>query len=103
DGFVTEVAPRTIGYGIISLGGGRRTIEDVIDPGVGFVIDVKPGDKIHRGDVLATVHAKDSKGLDTGLDVLREAITIGDEPGTCLKLVSLRVTAEKSTEWFRPE
>jgi pyrimidine-nucleoside phosphorylase len=103
DGFVTEVAPRTIGYGIIALGGGRRTIEDVIDPGVGFLIDVKPGDAVRRGDVLATVRAKDSKGLNTGLGVLEEAITIGDEPGTCLKLVSLRVTAEKATEWFRPE
>ncbi len=100
---MTEVAPRTVGYGIIAIGGGRRTIEDVIDPGVGFVIDVKPGDEVHRGDVLATVHAKDAKGLSTGLGVLAEAITIGDEPGECLKLVSLRVTAEKSTEWFRPE
>jgi pyrimidine-nucleoside phosphorylase len=103
DGFVVEVQPRTVGYGIIALGGGRRTIEDVIDPGVGFVIDVKPGDPVRRGDVLATVHAKDSKGLNTGLDVLREAITLGEQPGTCLKLVSLRVTSEKSTEWFRPE
>ena len=102
DGFIVEVAPRTIGYGIIALGGGRRTIEDVIDPGVGFVIDVKPGNAVRRGDVLATVHAGDTEGLDTGLKVLEEAIAIGDEPGTCLKLVSLRVTAEKSTEWVRP-
>jgi pyrimidine-nucleoside phosphorylase len=103
DGFVVEVAPRTVGYGIIAIGGGRRTIEDVIDPGVGFVIDVKPGDPVRRGDALATVHARNSTELKTGLAVLEEAIRIGDEPGTCLKLVSLRVTAENATQWIRPE
>ena len=103
DGFVAEVAPRTVGYGIIAIGGGRRTIEDLIDPAVGFVIDVKPGDSVRRGDLLATVHARNSKGIETGLAVLEDAIRIDDEPGKCLRLVSLRVTAEKSTEWVRPE
>jgi thymidine phosphorylase len=100
---VAEVAPRTVGYGIIAIGGGRRTIEDLIDPAVGFVIDVKPGDSVRRGDLLATVHARNSKGIETGLAVLEDAIRIDDEPGKCLRLVSLRVTAEKSTEWVRPE
>ncbi|MEO5579205.1 MAG: thymidine phosphorylase, partial [Gemmatimonadaceae bacterium] len=52
-GFVTGIAPRAIGYGVIALGGGRRTMEDTVDPGVGFVISAKPGDRVEAGDVLA--------------------------------------------------
>jgi len=42
EGVVQSVDPRAIGYGIISLGGGRRNMEDRIDPSVGFVITAKP-------------------------------------------------------------
>ncbi len=48
DGYVSEIAPRAIGYGIIALGGGRRSMEDTVDPEVGFVIDTKPGAAVQR-------------------------------------------------------
>src|SRR5437773_219590 len=42
-GVVQRVEPRTIGRAIIALGGGRRTVEDIIDPTVGFVIKIESG------------------------------------------------------------
>ncbi len=102
DGFVREVTPRTIGYGIIEIRGGRRTMEDTIDPGVGFVIDVKPGDPVRRGDLLATIHARDEAGIAAGRKVLKEAIPIGDEAGTCLPLVSRRITSAGVAPWMKP-
>ena len=102
DGFVSEVVPRVIGYGIIELRGGRRTMEDTVDPSVGFVIEVKPGNAVRRGDVLATIHARDEDGLAAGRKVLEEAIPIGDEPGSCLPLVSRRVTTEGVGVWVKP-
>jgi pyrimidine-nucleoside phosphorylase len=103
DGFVVEVTPRTIGYGIIALGGGRRTMEDRIDPSVGFVIRADPALTVVEGDVLGIVHAASESDLAVGMKVIEEAITIGDEPGTCLDLVATRITADGSEKWKRPK
>jgi len=102
DGFVVDVSPRTIGYGIISLGGGRRTMDDAVDPAVGFVISAKPGDAIVRGQPLATIHARDDAGIREGMRVLSEAVTIGEERIEPLDLISLRIDADGSRPWVRP-
>jgi pyrimidine-nucleoside phosphorylase len=92
-GVVQRVEPRTIGRAIIALGGGRRTVDDVIDPTVGFVITVKPGDKVLEGEPIASVFAKDADGIRTGFDALQAAIVIGDKlTKKPLPLVSHRVT-----------
>ncbi len=92
-GFVARVEPRLVGRGIIALGGGRTTMEDAIDPSVGFVISAKPGDWVEAGEPLATVFAADRAGIETGRSALRSAITIADEADPPLPLVSHRVTA----------
>jgi pyrimidine-nucleoside phosphorylase len=92
-GVVQRVEPRTIGRAIIALGGGRRTVDDIIDPTVGFVITVKPGDKVLEGEPIASVFAKDADGIRTGFDALNQAIVIGDKlTQKPLRLVSHRVT-----------
>ena len=92
-GVVQRVEPRTIGRAIIALGGGRRTVEDTIDPTVGFVITAKPGDKVLEGEPIASVFAKDPDGIRTGFDALAQAIVIGDKlTQKPLPLVSHRVT-----------
>src|SRR5947209_16895358 len=65
-GVVTRVEPRTIGRAVVSLGGGRTTVEDVVDPTVGFVITVKPGDKVLAGEPIASVFARDASGVKLG-------------------------------------
>jgi pyrimidine-nucleoside phosphorylase len=92
DGIVQAVEPRAVGYGVIALGGGRRNMEDKIDPSVGYVITAKPGDKVTKGQTLATIHARTVSDLQLGADALARAITIGDTPGAPLPLVSHRVT-----------
>jgi len=92
-GVVQRVEPRTIGRAIIALGGGRRTVEDTIDHTVGFVITVKPGDKVLEGEPIASVFAKDADGVHAGFDALTQAIVIGDKlTQKPLPLVSHRVT-----------
>jgi thymidine phosphorylase len=77
-------------------------MEDEIDPGVGFVIHAKPGASVKRGEKLATVHARDETGIRKGIEVLAEAITIGDESPNVPRLVTTRITAQGSVEWRRP-
>src|SRR6267143_569270 len=92
DGVIQAVDPRTIGYGIIQLGGGRRNMEEKIDPSVGFVITAKPGIHVKKGQGIATIHARSEEDLAAGRSVLEKAIVIGDSAGTPLPLVSHRIT-----------
>src|SRR6476659_6074414 len=92
DGVVSAVEPHRLGRGILELGGGRRTVEDEIDPTVGFVLTVKPGDTVRKGDPIASVFARDEAGIPIGMAALEVAITIGDS-GRLTPLISHRVTA----------
>ena len=92
-GVVSRVEPRTIGRAIVAMGGGRSQVDDTIDPTVGFVISVKPGDKVLAGEPIASIYAKDANGAQVGSDALAQAIVITDrlaEPS--LPLISHRVT-----------
>ena len=94
-GVVTRVDPRTIGRAVIALGGGRQAVEDSIDPTVGFVITVKPGDKVLQGEPIASVFAKDAGGVRLGFEALGAAIVIGDRlKEKPLPLISHRVTKD---------
>lgn len=79
-GFVAAVHARSIGRIVVELGGGRRRMDEPIDPGVGVVLRVKPGDRVERGDELAVVHARRSDDAAMAEDRLVEAITIDDAP-----------------------
>ncbi|HEX6616806.1 MAG TPA: thymidine phosphorylase [Gemmatimonadales bacterium] len=92
DGVVVQVEPRRIGHAVVALGGGRTRVDATVDPTVGFVITVKPGDPVRAGEPIASVFARDAGGLALGLDALREAVTIGDE-GRLTPLISHRITA----------
>jgi thymidine phosphorylase len=94
-GVVIRVDPRVIGRAVIALGGGRQRVEDTIDPTVGFVITVKPGDKVLQGEPIASVFAKDAAGVKVGFEALGQAIVIGDRlRDKPLPLISHRVTKD---------
>jgi thymidine phosphorylase len=91
-GVIRTVEPRRIGRGILALGGGRVKMEDEVDPSVGFVITVKPGDAVRAGDPVASVFARDAAGIADGLLALGEAIAIGDD-GRLTPLITHRITS----------
>jgi pyrimidine-nucleoside phosphorylase len=91
-GVVSAVEPRRLGRAIIELGGGRTKVDDEVDPSVGLVITVKPGDTVKAGEPIASVFARDEAGIAAGLRALGEAVTIGEE-GRLTPLVSHRITA----------
>jgi pyrimidine-nucleoside phosphorylase len=91
-GVVTAVEPRRIGRAIVELGGGRTAVEDAVDPTVGFVITVKPGDPVRAGEPIASIFARDETGIAIGTVALREAVSIGDT-GRLTPLISHRITS----------
>ena len=95
-GFVQEVDPLALGYGVVELGGGRRRMEDEIDLRVGFLLHVAPGDRVEVGCPLGEVHAADPGGLERGREILRQAIVLGPHaPSAPPPLIRKRVTGDR--------
>jgi pyrimidine-nucleoside phosphorylase len=59
-GYISSIATEQMGEFVVSLGGGRKTKEDTIDPAVGVVLSVSRGDLVKEGDVLAIIHANNA-------------------------------------------
>ena len=93
DGVVHRVEPRAVGKGITAMGGGRTKMGDVIDPAVGFQLLAKPGDRVTRGQPLATILARDETCAAVGRSALDAAFVVGDGEIARRPLVSHRVTA----------
>ncbi len=79
EGFVAQVDPLVLGYGVVELGGGRRKMDDQVDPRVGFVLDVTPGRRVEPGSRLGTVHAATPGELEQGKRILLKAVTLTEE------------------------
>jgi thymidine phosphorylase len=93
-GTVLRVEPRTIGRAVVEMGGGRRKVEDAVDPTVGFVITARPGQDVHVSEPLASIFAKDADGIELGRRALDAAIEIGKGKAAPLPLVARRVTVK---------
>src|SRR2546422_8510328 len=101
-GVVQRVEPKIIGRAVVAMGGGRLAVEDAVDPTVGFVITVNPGDKVPAGEPIASVFAKDPAGIRVRVQGLQQAILIGDKlADKPLPLISHRVTRDGVEELKR--
>jgi len=79
-GFITRIDTTEIGHAIAAIGGGRVRIEDVIDPTVGFVTEVKLGDRITQSDALGIVYSSDSARAREAAVRIQSAYAIDDAP-----------------------
>ena len=57
EGYISAVDALVCGNVSLALGAGRKTKNDPIDPSAGIKLLTKPGDYVHRGDVLAVLYA----------------------------------------------
>ncbi|EES42297.1 pyrimidine-nucleoside phosphorylase [Staphylococcus caprae M23864:W1] len=90
DGMITEMIANEIGVASMMLGAGRQTKEDVIDLGVGIVLNKKVGDRVTKGDSILTIHSN-KENVDEILDKLQESITI-EEKGEVPTLIHKIIT-----------
>ncbi len=79
DGYVSFIHTDEVGMTSLILGGGRLTKESTIDLSVGIVLNKKLGDKVAKGDVLATLYANDADKLMEAKKRFLAAYVIGSE------------------------
>lgn len=101
-GYVARVDARIVGEIAISLGAGRATVHDPVDPRVGIACVVKIGSTIGAGAVIAAVHAADEASAERALRDLSEAFSIVDGPVAPPPLILERMDEEGTTPWVRP-
>ncbi len=56
EGFVHKINALVIGVASMHLGGGRETLDDVIDMSAGIILNKKIGDKVEENELLATLY-----------------------------------------------
>jgi pyrimidine-nucleoside phosphorylase/thymidine phosphorylase len=86
-GFVRQIDTEEIGHAIAEAGGGRVRVEDQIDPAVGFVSEVKIGDKVCSSDAIGLVYCADSNRGQRAAARIQAAYEIGDQPPELLVLI----------------
>jgi len=86
-GFVTKINTADVGHAIAAIGGGRVRIDDQIEPSVGFVTDVKIGDRIDAGASIGTVFCRDEAKANEAVQAIQASYEIGAAPLEKLLLV----------------
>jgi pyrimidine-nucleoside phosphorylase len=76
--YVYGIDALMIGEAAMNLGAGRAKIDDVIDHSVGIILRKKVGDKVVKGDVIATIYANE-KGIDVASKMIIDAYTMSQE------------------------
>jgi len=77
NGCIEFMETRAIGLSIVTLGGGRRRVDDLIDHRVGLSDYRLVGDAVNKGDPLVMIHAADESSWQTAAETLADAIVIG--------------------------
>lgn len=79
-GYVSHIECEKVGLISMHLGGGRAAKEDSIDLSVGLVLHKKVGDKVAKGESLATIHAPTMEKAQEAAESLRTCCTFSAEP-----------------------
>lgn len=77
-GYVHELNALTIGVSSMKLGGGRETLEDVIDMSAGIILNKKVGDQVVKGELLCTAYTNKT-GVEDVINDIKEAFVIKNE------------------------
>ena len=79
-GVLSGLDAELVGRASVALGAGRDRVEDSVDPAVGIMVLVVPGERVAAGDPVLELHYRDRSRLDAALPLATRAITVGDTP-----------------------
>ena len=91
-GYISAMDTYEIGMSAIELGAGRKTKEDKIDHKAGIILNIKVGDKVQKGDLIAELFSDSGKGADLAGDRILKAISISKDKPAGLKLIKKMIT-----------
>ncbi len=75
-GYVSAIDAEYIGLASAMIGAGRDTKEDVIDPAVGVILEVKIGQKVDAGAVLCRLYYTNEEHVEEAAQLVEDAFRI---------------------------
>lgn len=76
EGIVGSIDSLQLGMSVIALGGGRTTMDDIIDPKAGIRLKKKVGDNVMKGESIAEFYTDKEDVVDSVRAQIAEAFTI---------------------------
>jgi pyrimidine-nucleoside phosphorylase len=86
-GFVTDTNCMEFGTALAMIGGGREKKEDSIDHGVGLEFHKRIGERVEKGEPLATIYYNAQGKLQEAKEKIAASFVVGDEAPGERKLV----------------
>jgi pyrimidine-nucleoside phosphorylase len=75
-GYISAIEAEYIGMASSMIGAGRDTKEDGIDPAVGVILEVKPGQKVDAGSVLCRLYYTNDQRVEEAAQLVEDAFRI---------------------------
>ena len=79
-GYIGRILAEHVGLVSMHLGGCRATKDSEIDLSVGVILHKKVGDKVEKGESLATIHASSEEKAQEAAKLLRDCYQFSDTP-----------------------
>jgi pyrimidine-nucleoside phosphorylase len=86
-GYVSAIDAEYIGQASAMIGAGRDTKEDVIDPAVGVILEVKTGQKVDAGGVLCRLYYTREENVEEAAQLVEDAFRISSTPPESRELI----------------
>jgi pyrimidine-nucleoside phosphorylase len=100
NGYVGDLDPLLLAEAVVELGGGRRRVEDAIDPAVGILIHRALGEAVKKGEPLLTILAAwDEAARRVAGNQVRAAVRVDREPPPLTPLIRGVVTPASDLTW----
>ncbi|MFZ7132720.1 MAG: pyrimidine-nucleoside phosphorylase [Eubacteriales bacterium] len=87
EGYIRSIKAQEVGACALILGAGRETKDSDIDLSVGIYLDKKVGEKVKRGDTIATIYTNDLDKGNEALQKLKMCYTLSSTPVAKGKLI----------------
>lgn len=94
-GVLARIDTRALGLAVFELGGGRRRIEDSIDPAVGLSNILPVGSQLDTQTPLLSIHARTREEWQTAATRILQACTIAEQADEERALVQAVLTDEE--------
>lgn len=78
DGYIVSSDAEKIGISAVILGAGREKKEDTIDMSAGIILNKKTGDKVNKGDVIATLYSCNENSFTSSEEMFLSALEFSD-------------------------
>ena len=94
EGVVAAVDTLAVGLAEVVLGAGRTRSDAAIDPGVGFTVRRRPGERVERGEPLVLIHHRPGRDVAEVRRRLAAAFRIADQVEPTPPLLIARAEAQ---------